>query len=328
MTGTLEHRLGKGDHGTAIVEFLVSLVFLLPVLLYSVYLQDALYARLKTQEATAAAAWDFTGHLLHDYDSFNHGSRYGVASSAVKASITQAYGSLDPWSERTGGPTTGWLAGAGARARLTSVSCQASSGGSLDVGQAAAASAQLHAGGLVQCQAQAQVQNRYLDSPTHQGEVLNRFQIWPSDLLGSISVCGVGTAASGKCGATSAFTIFTDDWGLGQDGASDPVTNWPEQAQNKHFNTLSKVVHDTLPSPPWIPFDPLVDGPELDGEFGSSELTYHAHTPLDVGSPTANTEAGRQQFNTWPSDHGPFDGVATDAYQRAATIRVNRYLGR
>ncbi len=322
--------------GTALVEFMISLLVLVPVLLYSIFLQDALYARLKAQEAVAAAAWDFTGHLLHNYDNYNHPLMFNKAKADVEKNIKKVYGALDAWDERMGGGASGWLTGAGARAQLSSIRCEQASAGSLDVGQAAAEGTKLHEGGLIQCQTQARIENFYLDQKTEQGEILQGDSIWPSDLLGSISVCGIGTPASKSCGISSSFTIFTDDWGLGQDGSSDPSKSWPDQDQNKHFSALSKAIHDTTPSLPWIPYDVLVDGPELDTEFGSSELAYQAGTPADGaspsgagnGSPTVNTEAGSQVFNTWPSDHGTFEGVPQDAYQTALSQRVDRYLGR
>ncbi len=112
----LRNRRGRG--GSAIVELSLSLTFIVPTMLYAGYLTDALYDGLKAQEATAAAAWSFSGHLLHDYDSYNHSQKYSAAAIAVRSEINGLYQGLDPWAVAGKGQHPTELAGVSAKGTL------------------------------------------------------------------------------------------------------------------------------------------------------------------------------------------------------------------
>ena len=352
--------------GSAMVEFSISLLFLVPVLLYSSYLSDAIFARLKIQEATAAATWDYTGRLLHDYNNFNHAGLYSGATSSVQSKTMTAYQGLDPWAAANGGSPSEFV-GMGAKSKLISVTCAPASGvadpsttaDTLTFGQA-----DLHTGGLIRCQAQGQVTNWLMGHATPQSNLLN-VTIWPKNLLGSISLCGVGAPSGGSCGSTNGLTVFTDDWGLAQGG--DETNNVAGTQNNARFYNVTKKVYESNPlvlvarvadlaTFYKIYIDPM---PAFAPHLGEHELAYEDHphqhpitydnssgSSSSASSPagdftTSNTAAwdgtttaSDQISNTWPfnnndnpSGFGP-SGYTVDRYKAAWNARVpNKYLG-
>ncbi len=68
-----ESRLGD-ESGAATVEVAISMLVLIPTLLYGLLIQDILMGRLDLQEAVSAAAWDFSTHYERDPD--NEVGRY------------------------------------------------------------------------------------------------------------------------------------------------------------------------------------------------------------------------------------------------------------
>ncbi|MHB1843475.1 MAG: hypothetical protein ACYCWW_01395 [Deltaproteobacteria bacterium] len=255
MNATLPKRNAyRAPRGSAIVEFAISLVVFIPALLYSVFLCDTLFFQLKAQEITAAAAWDFTGRTLHDYStSFNHVGANATAQSAMQKSIQKRYKGLDAWANESGaGSSSAYYVGAGARGQLkpSSVSCTPdnSMGGGggvtnmFDPTSIAVAGQKLHTGGFVRCQVEVDSQNWYLNRGAQAQHFMDgpgwigKTDLYDSVALGTISLCGVGTASSNSCGTkTAAFGITTDDWGLAADGiknGTDSHTHWTDGNEN------------------------------------------------------------------------------------------------
>lgn len=69
------HRTGQG--GAAMVEFALSALLLVPLLVASMYVGELFSAAAKAQEAEVSTAWEVTGHLLHDYQNGASASSYG-----------------------------------------------------------------------------------------------------------------------------------------------------------------------------------------------------------------------------------------------------------
>ncbi len=338
--------------GSAMVELSLAMLMFVPLLLYAGYTTDLLFARLKIQEAAAAALWDYTGRLLHDYGSFAHSSKYGPASSSVQGEVQKWYQGLDPWMGVQGKGSSA-LIGAGAKAQLDQVTCQP--GGSAPdpstLGNAVVS--ELHTGGLVQCQSRGEVWNWYLGRATAQTTEW-RSPVWTSALIGSsLTFCGAGNSGgSTSCGMKNALVVYTDDWGLSQSG--DEQATGPDNNANTDFYNVTKNAFDkTYPSGAGIAewtlgvYDPLVDPPVvLDTKFGEHMLTYESYATAQpvtsdgdesgknsngaennyvTSSPASDvgfagrvgwdgeTGASSQESSTWPyNNNGPAEDFAAN----------------
>ncbi len=298
--------------GSAMVELVLFLTFLVPVLLYGNYITDALFFGLKAQEAAAAAGWDMTGRLLHDYDNYDHASKYTSAANDVNGKIQTRYAGLDVWQVDAMNKSPTFAAGAGAKAQLQamsggkSVECKSITNSNIDdpsdlstlplVGGLAGAllgtvNSDLHQGGLISCQAQVDVANQYLGQPAKNGNLMKGGQdIWPTDIIGKdITLCAFGTAQSGSCSSNKqAFVTYTDDWGLAQDESTsqDDLSQFPDDSEkNKHFVNLGQVVYEAVYPPllqtgeaaaetAYIDVDPV---PILDEQFTMGVSSHNAY---------------------------------------------------
>ncbi len=258
--------------GSAMVELALFMTVLVPVIMYSGYLVDALFFSLKAQEAMSAAAWDMTGRLLHDYCpgnesscAYDHPGKYFNAFNTVGSWEKGRYLGLDVWPADATGSALTALAGTGAKGFLSGqeVWCGTLGSGVSDpvgdiiskvpsLGSPSPATA-LHQGGLITCQAQATVQNYYLGNKPSTSTTIGPEQqtLWPS--VGDITVCGAGGASGGSCPTQTTFVTYTDDWGLAEDGTGSGTPaweNWPDDSQsNYEFGRLGKTVFEsTYPS--------------------------------------------------------------------------------
>ncbi len=290
----------SGRRGSAMVELAITVaVFIVPVFLYSEYIAEALWAGLKAQEAAGAAAWSFSGYLLHDYQSYNHTTKYSAAAIKVRGEIDQLYKGLDPWAAASSSSySASDLVGMSTKSQLMAgaVCDPAPSGTSSKVQdpsdptqfpivgsllQTGDEGNKLHTGGLISCQAQVQVTNWLFGTSTGQQQVPlpvapsaggGSTNLWPSNILGSIQLCGIGAASHGSGGATcnnsgQAFTMYTDDWGLSEDetedsnegvsGKGDDQTNYQDYNSmlNSHFANLGQAVYQDAFV---VPYNPTV----------------------------------------------------------------------
>ncbi|HUB07179.1 MAG TPA: hypothetical protein VMB50_09260 [Myxococcales bacterium] len=245
----------RRNHGQSMTELAISMMFLIPVMLYSLFATDFFVTRLKAQQMTAAALWDYTGRLTHDYDTLSNNSGNSVLTSKASASQsavqTLYQQSFDAWNGATNsGGAASPLTGPAAKGTLKSLTCGPSS--------ASVANASTPAGlpfgsvlgpfqtnGLVQCNAQVELSNSlwgkgkpsFLDSQAGA-------PLYDSSLT-TLELCGVGTASSGTCGSKSNLVTYVDDWALSQDG-SDATSAYADQSSptnNPHFYNVANAVY-------------------------------------------------------------------------------------
>lgn len=333
----------RAAHGSSTVEFMLFLVVFIPIILYSLYITDALFDWLKAQEAAGAAAWEFSGELLHDYSGgYAHATKYSAAVSAVRTRLKARYTGLDGWD--TAGPSK--RVTPATSASLKSLDCQTLTSIKEPLESASAAfpsglGAKLHTGGMVQCQSSVDILNvyfggkpieHYMDQPSQHwwSTAGGAVPLYSSRMLSAMTLCGVGTPRGGCSGNGSGFTLLTDDWGLEEDsggGASttddDLASNWPDDTSgsdsNPHFQGLGNEFHKALGpgDSSWLPFDPTVDV-QTDTEFTNFELAYQAETPtagpmvgpqLDPSAPTVKNEGSyTQDSETFPYHHNALPG--------------------
>ena len=245
-----------GNHGQSMTELAVCMLFLIPVLLYSLFATDFFVIRLRAQQMAAAALWDYTGRLTHDYDTPSNNSGNSVLTSkasAVQTAVQKLYAqNLDPFtgassgSGSSGSPTP--LNGAGAKGALKSLTCGPSSASVANASQPlglpfGALLGPFQTNGLVQCQAQVELTNSLWGGGTpgyydDQGTPLYRSS------MTTIELCGVGTAQSGKCGQNN-LVAYVDDWALSQDG-TDAKSGYADQSSptnNPHFFNVAQAVY-------------------------------------------------------------------------------------
>jgi hypothetical protein len=346
------------SRGSAIVELALSLTFIVPVMLYAGYLSDALYDGLKAQEATAAAAWSFTGHLLHDYDAYNHESKYAAAGMVVRSEINKLYQGLDPWAQAALGQSLTELDGVSAKGTMlagavctpetkTSIKDPSSPAQMVGLGSLPAMqtlSKDLHSGGLITCQAQVEVTNWLFGKATGQTTLLNKNdQMWPTNLLGSVELCGVGPAVNGSCQSTGqTFVMYTDDWGLAQDGnvnQDDDWTNYQDYktAVNKHFANLGQLVYEQEAPLPYtsaiqstealasagfcsneVPIDPV---PVLDSQYTPGSQPHNTYNLAEVQG-TAFSQGSAPPDNYARDDASPANSYEGSIKQPSYTWPV------
>jgi hypothetical protein len=93
----------QAARGAATVEFFVSTLLLVPVILYAIWVGEVYAVGAKAQEAEIAAMWDASAYRVHD---FNRGtrarSRLDAIATATELSIGGALEDLDSTRDATG----------------------------------------------------------------------------------------------------------------------------------------------------------------------------------------------------------------------------------
>ena len=88
-------KLLRKDQGSSLVEFSISTTLFVPVLLYSMYLQDVIPIKLKVQEAARYIAWEFTAFKQHDYGNSSNATMFNNARNAIKSEASTRYSNLN-----------------------------------------------------------------------------------------------------------------------------------------------------------------------------------------------------------------------------------------
>ncbi len=106
----------KGSRGAALTEFAIMVPVIVLILWFAIYFWEVIHVRLKLQEATRFATWEFTAYPLHDYGE-GTGSRFDEVEGEITDLTLAMYADLDS-SDReapAGGPVrensflaTGW----------------------------------------------------------------------------------------------------------------------------------------------------------------------------------------------------------------------------
>ena len=86
--------MARDQRGAAVLEFaLVSLIILL-VIVWSTFFYELIQVKLKVQEASRFAAWEFTAFQLSDYNSGSHGGRFSSARNSIRNDTFNRYKAL------------------------------------------------------------------------------------------------------------------------------------------------------------------------------------------------------------------------------------------
>jgi hypothetical protein len=209
-------------------------------------------------------------------------------------------------------------------------------------------STDLHSGGLIRCQAQVEVTNWLFGHATGQTTLLrgggspgNDGQIWPSNVLGSVELCGVGSAVNQSCQNTGqAFVMYTDDWGLAQDGNandSDDWTNYQDYsaAVNTHFANLGQLVYEQEAPLPYTKVEQIAEA-ALSLAFCSTEIPidpinvldtqYDGTTPHDTFNLAERMGVAYTQGSSVPMDLSRDDPSPDNSYEyNDSTIQQPSY---
>jgi hypothetical protein len=222
-------------------------------------------------------------------------------------------------------------------------------------------SSSLHTGGLISCQAEVQVTNWLWGHATGTTTTIlgSQDKVWPSNMLSSLELCGVGAAVSSSCNSNQqSFVMYTDDWGLAEAGNASPDDDWFNYQDygstvNQHFANLGQIVYEVGKggSAVYGPVEqaaeaalsicnPVVDPvPALDKQwagatphdtFNLAETQWQGGSSesMDTGSPENNYEGGTQQPSyTWPYRHYAAGVIKQNAYMNTLQARNNSYLG-
>lgn len=226
-------RLGRDQRGGAVVELMLSGLLLVPMVLYGLYLADALEVGMRAQQAAVHALWDVTGYKLHDYKSGDQsGQLLRKAAKDAGDDTQQKYAKLDVYHPGKSlpmltldPPSLEWA------------ECQVSDG----IPQPTftfSAGGRLHQSGGVVCQAQAQIQ------ANKQIPVTWSFGWGDKDLFSKVrqmKLCGVGLATGGQCAKDTGFSVLTDDWGV-----DDGKVNENDKG-NAEYDAVARAMYEEPP---------------------------------------------------------------------------------
>lgn len=82
----------KNSRGQAVTEFAIALPVMVIIFMFSQYFYEAIQVKLKSQEMARYAAWEFTGHALHDYKAGE--MRYSSAKNDVENDTNTRFSNL------------------------------------------------------------------------------------------------------------------------------------------------------------------------------------------------------------------------------------------
>jgi hypothetical protein len=92
MRGAFRRRTRSGQ---ALVEFALVVPVMATLVLFAIYFYEINHIRLKTQEMARYAAWEFTGHPLHDYAEDRQSGKFNAARADVKGDVLARYANLE-----------------------------------------------------------------------------------------------------------------------------------------------------------------------------------------------------------------------------------------
>ncbi|MFN7133514.1 MAG: TadE/TadG family type IV pilus assembly protein, partial [Myxococcales bacterium] len=92
MSRRTMRRLMKSDEGQATVEFALSMLVMVPTLLYAIFFYEVCLAKLKANEAGRYMVWEMTAMGLSDWKTANHDQRYSQAQNQLVGEVNSRYG--------------------------------------------------------------------------------------------------------------------------------------------------------------------------------------------------------------------------------------------
>ena len=344
MARTGNPRRPGQQRGASTVEVALSMILLVPVVLYSIYVGEAFILGARAQEAEISASWDVTAYLLHDFkngydfetDPEGGPSLYRDVASSVASRVKSRMAGLNSFTELGNGQRL-----VVSQQSLQRVTCEPRDargllGDSLLTFQATPVGTRefLHRGGYVNCQAEVGFVPLFMPRDLRSG-FTSKTDLLSGSLANGFTMCGSGDTLRGCSGRYAGVMVLTNDWGL-EDGKRNKVG---EQNNERYFNVGEKVYNAKY----WR--DPsdiaggigtqqikeslglLLDDPQDYGQTSKFKLGYY--NPVDtVHQFPANdhgTTDGKAHLSGWDDREGTFDG--TKNVHEGGTRSRHNYLG-
>jgi hypothetical protein len=207
----------RREAGVAAVELALMTTFIVPMILYTIYIGEAFITSLRAQEAEIAAGWDISAYRLHDLA--RGGDPKALATQVANAVAGRVKKDLSDGSSFVSSSGSQWLSPL-ASGTLTQVTCAPRSGNEAgpDSGPGAATPAistnRLQTGGWVGCSAQVQYKNRLVPQKLFQEFHAGMPDLLPASIA-TMNICGMGNTLQGCQGAKApGFVLLTDDYGV------------------------------------------------------------------------------------------------------------------
>jgi len=252
-------RSPRRARGAATVELALSLVLLVPVLLYAIYAGEAFLAGTRAQEAEITAGWDLTAYRMHDYmDGYREDERewrrdaasdtQRVVAAAVPPRVRQELGGMDSFRrDNTAPPRRTLLV---SEQQLDALDCQL-----FNVqdryplltfeGIPHGVREYLHRGSYMRCRAQVSFRPHHMPLRMREGYT-SQVDLLSERLRDGFSMCGLGGSLRG-CDANGGFLVLTDDWAL-ENSRDSPVDSWRD-AQNPRYARVGNAIYHRAPEP-------------------------------------------------------------------------------
>ena len=298
-------RILRSQRGAAITEFAVCLVFLLPMLYYTIFMGDVLYVGLKTADAAGAAAWWASGQVLHDYQARSqgaHDAKVAAAASGGAGWVQSKWDSWDTFYDKASGPrwTKGYALaaptnGAFETGKFTLIQCEHDTQSPVPQLNPTYGD-QLNNHGVIWCNAQVELRNEWF--PKKSGVNFDKSDVFRSS-FDPIPLCAVGWATNKFCDFNrSALTLLTDDWAVNDNAEMprDTPTNNQELEPLAHhmYDSTGQGYGAAAKAAAMAVVMQQLDDPDL---FRNAYYKYGGET-YGVSSPAQDTHSGSHHWNT------------------------------
>ncbi len=272
-------RSSRRARGAATVELALSLLMLIPVVLYAIYAGELFLAATRAQEAEITAGWDMTAYRMHDYEfGYRRQGEYSpdtavdtqrAVAEAVPRRVRRELGRMDSF--QRGNTATGGRRFLLTEQRLEALTCQPFNAQSHQPlltfeGIPNGVREYLHRGSYMACRAQVRFTSPYMPQRLREGtasQVDLLHERLRNDGRG-FTLCGLGGSLRG-CDGDRGFIVLTDDWGL-EDATESPVTTWWLAENFKYANVGSSIYHRAP--------EPVVDGHGFEGGTGAKQVRF------------------------------------------------------
>lgn len=305
--------------GAATVELAVSLLLLVPVLLYAIYAGEAFLAATRAQEAEITAGWDMTGYLMHDYRNGYSGGgqdRQLAVTRAVPLRVGAELAGMDSF-RRTDDGAAAWRRMLLTEQRLADLRCELFDARNINDDQLLTFAAMpdgvmeyLHRGSYVSCRARVAFTSPYMPRRLRDGYT-SKEDLLRQDIANGFSVCGLGQSLQG-CGLSPSrgFMVLTDDWAL-EDSRESPVAN-RENAVNQRYANVGNAIYQRAPEPFQDP-----EAGKWEGGIGGQQVREVLDFLLDTERDVADTSDFKFGFRNPSSEYQAFEADSRAEMRRA-----------
>ena len=341
---SLRLRSSRRARGAATVELALSLLLLVPVLLYAIFSGEAFLAGTRAQEAEITAGWDMTAYRMHDYiDGYREDAETDVfrgdaasdtqrqVATAVPLRVRQSLGGMDSYRRDNTAPARRTLLVS--EQQLEGLSCEPFNVQGRDAlltfeGIPHGVREYLHRGSYMACRARVSVRPHHLPLRMREGYTAKEDLLYER-IQSGFTMCGLGGSLRG-CDENRGFIVLTDDWGL-EDPRQSPVASWRDALNQKYARVGNSIYHRAP--------DPVRDLHGLEGGAGAMKIRDAMNFLLDTEDDYGDTSHFKFGFLT-PYDElqrVPVEGGGMDEghltpwddgegpFMSGAAARRNRY---